>query len=69
MEHPKPIYTIPQITEIQQRDRLHADLPHRDLLPGDLVVSYNIDTLNGLSASEQNVHDYQPQFLDVGTGS
>jgi len=66
---PTPIYTIPQITEysneIAYMPTFHTEISS----PGDLVVSYNIDTLNGLSASEQNVHDYQPQFLDVGTGS
>ena len=66
---PIPVYTIPQITEysneIAYMPTFHTEISS----PGDLVVSYNIDTLNGLSASEQNVHDYQPQFLDVGTGS
>ncbi len=35
----------------------------------DLIVSYAINTLNGLSALEQDVHQYQPQFLQLKTGS
>ena len=33
--------------------------------PDDLVVSYDINTLDGLSALEENVHQYQPQFLQL----
>jgi hypothetical protein len=29
------------------------------------VISYNLDTTDGLAALEQNVHEYQPQFLQV----
>jgi hypothetical protein len=32
-------------------------------------VYYNIDSTNGLAALEQNVHQYQPQFIQLDTGS
>jgi hypothetical protein len=32
-------------------------------------VSYNLDTTSGWIATENNIHEYQPQFLqlDIGT--
>ncbi len=66
---PIPVYTIPQISEydneIAYMSTFHTELSS----PGDLVVSYDINTLDGLSALEENVHQYQPQFLQLGTGS
>jgi len=66
---PIPVYTIPQITqyadEVAYMSTFHTELSS----PGDLVVSYDINTLDGLSAQEENVHQYQPQFLQLSTGS
>ena len=65
---PTPVYTIPQIDqyydEIAYIPTFHPELS----ASGNLVVSYNIDTTSGLTATEADVHQYQPQFLDVGTG-
>ena len=66
---PTPVYTIPQVT--QYTDEI-AYIPtfHPELSPaGDLIVSYNIDTTSGLAATEEDVHQYQPQFIDVSTGT
>ena len=64
---PEPVYTIPQIhqyqDEIAYMPTFHPELSDA----GGLVVSYNIDTTNGLSALAQNVHAYQPQFLQVNS--
>ena len=66
---PTSVYTIPQINEYYD-EIAYIPTFHRELsAPGNLVVSYNIDTTSGLTATEENVHQYQPQFLDVGTGS
>ena len=62
---PEPVYSIPQIG--QYRDEI-AYMPtfHPELSSGNvLVVSYNINTTDGLSAVAQNVRQYQPQFIDI----
>ena len=62
---PQAVYTIPQITQYHDE---FAYMPtfHPELSGGDLVVSYNIDTTDGLSALANDVHAYQPQFLQLG---
>jgi hypothetical protein len=66
---PTPAYSIPQVAqyadEIAYIPTFHPELSS----PGSLVVSYNIDSTNGLVALEQNVHQYQPQFIQLDTGS
>jgi hypothetical protein len=66
---PTPVYAIPQITqyhdEVSYSPTFHAELSHA----GDLVVSYNIDSTDGLPALEQNTHQYQPQFIELSSGS
>jgi hypothetical protein len=65
---PAPVYTIPQIS--QYPDEL-AYIPtfHPELsAQGSVAVSYNINTTAGLATLEKNVHQYQPQFLQLHTG-
>jgi len=66
---PMPVYTIPQINEYQDEiayiPTFHPELSSE----GSLIVSYNIDTTNGLADVEQNVHQYQPQFLQLTMGA
>jgi hypothetical protein len=66
---PTPVYTIPQISEYHDEvayiPTFHTELSS----PGSLVVSYNIDTTDGLVATAGNIHAYQPQFLELSTGS
>jgi hypothetical protein len=61
---PTPVYTIPEITqyhdEIAYIPTFHTELSNNT---SGLVVSYNIDTTDGLSALAKNVHEYQPRFL------
>jgi hypothetical protein len=61
---PKAIYTIPQL---HQYPNEIAYIPtfHPELSNGALVMSYNINSLSGLAALEQNDHLYQPLFLDL----
>jgi hypothetical protein len=64
---PVPVYTIPQVAqysdEVAYIPTFHPELSS----PGNLVVTYNIDTTNGLQATEDNVHQYQPQFIELNT--
>jgi hypothetical protein len=62
---PTPVYNIPQISEYHDE---FAYIPtfHPELSGGGLIVSYNIDTTDGLSALANDVHAYQPQFLQLG---
>jgi hypothetical protein len=66
---PKPVYTIPQVTqyhdEVSYSPTFHAELSQA----GGLVVSYDIDSTDGLPALEQNDHQYQPQFIELDSGS
>ena len=57
-DHPVP-------NEIAYIPTFHPELSS----PSGLSVSYDIDTLNSLSALEQDVHQYQPQFLQLKTDS
>jgi hypothetical protein len=61
---PVPVYTIPQVSQF--KDEI-AYIPtfHPELSTNGLVISYNIDSLDGLSPLEANIHLYQPQFLEL----
>jgi hypothetical protein len=65
---PQPVYTIPQLSqypnEIAYIPTAHPELSGN----GTLVVSYDIDSLSGLSSVEADVHQYQPQFVDLTFG-
>jgi hypothetical protein len=66
---PVPVYTVPQIDEYQDEIAYIATF-HPELSSGGcLIVSYNIDTTNGWADVEQNVHQYQPQFLQLNIGA
>jgi hypothetical protein len=60
---PTPVYSIPQVR------RLHNEIAYiptfHPELSGDsgVIVSFNIDTLDGLSPLHKDIHAYQPQFL------
>ncbi len=63
---PRAVYSIPQVSQFHDEfayiPTFHPELSGN----GGLVVSYNIDTTDGLSALAGNVHAYQPQFLQLG---
>ena len=66
---PTPVYTIPQVSEYQDgiayMPTFHPELSG----PGSLIISYNVDTTEGLTAVEQNIHEYQPRFLQLSATS
>jgi hypothetical protein len=66
---PTPVYTIPQISQYQN-EIAYIPTFHPELSgPGNLIISYNVDTTEGLASVEQDVHEYQPQFLDLSTST
>jgi Domain of unknown function (DUF4185) len=61
---PQPVYTIPQIDDYHD-EIAYGPTFHPELTGNGLIVSYNIDTTDPLSVLEQEVHAYQPQFLQI----
>jgi hypothetical protein len=63
------VYTIPQVSqfedEIAYMPTFHPELSSN----GDLVVSYDVDSSESLAYLAENVHAYQPSFLDISFGS
>lgn len=66
---PTPVYSIPEVrhlhNEIAYIPTFHPELSGNS----GLVVSFNLDTLDGLSPLEKDIHAYQPQFLRLVNGS
>lgn len=62
---PVPVYAIPQLLEYQDETAYMATFHPELSVRGSLVVSYDIDTTDGLFAVAEDVHRYQPQFLIV----
>jgi Domain of unknown function (DUF4185) len=62
---PTPVYSIPQVRhlhdEIAYIPTFHPELSGSS----GIIVSFNLDTLAGLSPLEKDIHAYQPQFLRV----
>jgi hypothetical protein len=59
------------VTQVGNRSRFNeiAYTPtfHPELSgTGGLVISYSINSLNGLNALKQNIHQYQPRWLLLG---
>jgi hypothetical protein len=61
---PVNIYTIPEVSEYPDEWAYMATF-HPELAGNGLVASYDINSLDGLSALEQNDHLYQPRFIDI----
>jgi hypothetical protein len=47
--------------EIAYIPTFHPDLSGQN----NLVISYNVDNIDGLASLEQDVHQYQPRFLTM----
>jgi hypothetical protein len=66
---PKAVYTIPQVTEypgeFAYTPTFHPELSNQ----GGLVVSYNVNSVATLNILKQDVHLYQPRFIQVQIGS
>jgi hypothetical protein len=63
---PEAVYSIPQIAEYND-EIAYIPTFHPELSQSGLVISYNINTTDGLSALQQDVHEYQPQFLQLSS--
>jgi hypothetical protein len=61
---PVDIYAIPEVSEYSDEVAYMATF-HPELAGNGLVTSYDINSLDGLSALEQNDHVYQPRFIDI----
>jgi hypothetical protein len=64
--HPQPIYSIPQVTQYQN-EVAYIPTFHPEMSgSGGMIISYNINIAsNNLATLQQNVHQYQPQFLQL----
>lgn len=60
---PTAIYTIPEISEYTNEIAYMSTFHPEITSSNGMVVSYSVDSLNGLSELEANVHEYQPRFL------
>jgi hypothetical protein len=66
---PTAVYAIPQVAHIRHE---FAYIPtfHPEISdPGAVVISYNLDTTDGLGVLRHDMHRYQPRFLLVGLGT
>jgi hypothetical protein len=61
---PVDIFAIPEVSEYPDEVAYMATF-HPELAGNGLVTSYDINSLDGLSALEQNDHVYQPRFIDI----
>ena len=65
---PASAYTIPA-TATYTNEIAYMATFHPELSGHGLVASYNIDSSDGLSALEQDDHEYQPGFIDITPGT
>jgi hypothetical protein len=60
---PVPVYSIPQVAglpgQIAYMPTFHSELSRSHVS----VISYNLDTTDGLSPLEADIHGYQPRFV------
>ena len=64
---PVPVYSVPQIQglpgQIAYIPTFHPELSRPDIS----VISYNVDTTDGLSPLQEDIHGYQPRFVLLRT--
>ncbi|MGP0029245.1 MAG: putative Ig domain-containing protein [Acidimicrobiales bacterium] len=64
------VYTPPETTQYAPDEIAYTPTFHPDLSSSDgLVISYSIDNTGTLSDLEQDVHEYQPRFIVLGSGA
>jgi len=60
---PVPVYSVPQIQglpgQVAYIPTFHPELSRPDVP----VISYNVDTTDGLSPLQEDIHGYQPRFV------
>jgi hypothetical protein len=61
---PVNVYSVPELSEYSNEIAYTANF-HPELTATGLVVSYSIDSLDGISALEQDDHLYQPRFIQL----
>jgi hypothetical protein len=61
---PASVYDIPETTHYPDELAYIATF-HPELSKRTLVVSYNVNSLDGISALERNDHQYQPRFIEL----
>ncbi len=62
---PQNIYSIPEITEYPNEFAYMATFHPEISDGGGLVTSYSVNSMDGLSALQQNDHTYQPRFIEI----
>ena len=62
---PQNIYSLPETTEYPDEFAYMATFHPEISDNGGLVLSYSVNSLDGLSALEQNAHEYQPHFIQI----
>ena len=62
------VYSIPE-TAAYRNEIAYMATFHPELSGDGLVASYNIDSLDGLSALKRNDHKYQPHFILITAGT
>ncbi len=61
------VYSIPETARYRNETAYMATF-HPELRGDGLVASYNINSLDGLSALKHNDHLYQPHFIQITAG-
>jgi hypothetical protein len=60
---PVPVYSVPQIQglpgQVAYIPTFHPELSRPDVR----VISYNVDTTDGMSPLQEDIHGYQPRFV------
>ena len=65
---PTAVYSIPQVSHLH-RELAYIPTFHPELSGSSgIVVSFNLNTLDGLTPLKKDIHEYQPQFLRLGNG-
>jgi hypothetical protein len=66
---PQSVYTIPETAkdpnELAYMSTFHPEISDH----GDVVTSYSLNSLDGLSALRKDDHRYQPRFIQVAAGA
>jgi hypothetical protein len=58
------VYQIPE-TQLFPNEMAYIATFHPELATNGMVISYNLNSLDGLSALLRNDHTYQPHFIDI----
>jgi hypothetical protein len=63
---PQAVFTVPEVNGEYHDEIAYIPTVHPELSGSGLVVSYDVNSTDGLSALAQNVREYQPRFLTLG---